>query len=84
MNYNKIVIQEYVETLPEDEVFAILKKYRIFPNKEFLIPLLDILQLRKNGNINYRELLYLLNWKRPSPVLPKIKRERERERESEL
>jgi len=64
MNYNKIVIQEYVETLPEDEVFAILKKYRIFPNKEFLIPLLDILQLRKNGNINYRELL----------------RERERER----
>jgi len=75
MNYNKIIIQKYVETLPENEVFATLEKYRILPNKEFLIPLLDILQLRKNGNINYRRLLYLLDWKRPSPVLPKIKRE---------
>ncbi|XP_011702424.1 PREDICTED: EF-hand domain-containing family member B-like isoform X2 [Wasmannia auropunctata] len=65
--------KEYVGALPEDRVFLIFEKYRIYPNKKFLVPLMDTLQLRKDGNINYREMLNLLNWKRSLPVLPSIK-----------
>ncbi|XP_072743898.1 EF-hand domain-containing family member B [Anoplolepis gracilipes] len=64
--------QKYVGVLPENKVFSIFEKYHIFPNKEFLSPLMDTLLLRKDGNINYRELLNLLNWRRKLPVLPKI------------
>jgi len=67
-------MQKYVGILPEDKIFLILEKYRIYPNKKFLIPLMDTLQLRKDENVNYREILNLLNWKRSLPVLPTIKR----------
>jgi len=63
-------MQKYVGVLPEDKIFLIFEKYRIYPNKKFLIPLMDTLQLRKDGNVNYREMLNLLNWKRSLPVLP--------------
>jgi len=66
-------MQKYVGVLPEDKIFLIFEKYRIYPNKKFLIPLMDTLQLRKDGNVNYREMLNLLNWKRSLPVLPKKK-----------
>lgn len=69
-----ILLQECAGVLPEDQVFAIIREHRIYPNEEFLIPLLDTLELRKNGNINYRGLLDLLNWKRSMPVLPKMQR----------
>ncbi|KYN33959.1 EF-hand domain-containing family member B [Trachymyrmex septentrionalis] len=65
--------KEYVGTLPEDKIFLIFEKYRIYPNKKFFVPLMDMLQLRIDGNINYREMLNLLNWKRSLPVLPIIK-----------
>ncbi|XP_067212034.1 uncharacterized protein [Linepithema humile] len=65
--------KECIAVLPEETIFMIFKKYRICPNKEFLVPLMDTLQLRKEGNIHYRELLNILNWKRNLPVLPKTK-----------
>ncbi|XP_018316698.1 EF-hand domain-containing family member B [Mycetomoellerius zeteki] len=65
--------KENVGTLPEDKIFLIFEKHRIYPNKKFLVPLMDTLQLRTNGNINYREMLNLLNWKRSLPVLSTIK-----------
>ncbi|KAG5311269.1 EFHB protein, partial [Acromyrmex insinuator] len=65
--------KEYIGTLPEDKVFMIFEKYRIYPNKKFFVPLIDTLQLRTDGNVNYREILNLLNWKRSLPVLPIIK-----------
>lgn len=67
-------MQKYDGVLPEDKIFLIFDKYRIYPDKKFLVPLMDILQLRKNENVNYRELLNLLNWKCSLPVLPTIKR----------
>lgn len=69
------MIQNYVGILPENEVFSIFEKFHISPNKEFLSPLMDTLLLRKDGNINYRKLLNLLNWRCNLPVLPKMKRE---------
>ncbi|XP_028050387.1 EF-hand domain-containing family member B isoform X3 [Monomorium pharaonis] len=65
--------KKYVEVLPEEKIFLTFEKYRIYPNKKFLIPLMNTLQLRKDGNINYKELLNLLNWKCSLPVLPVIK-----------
>ncbi|CAL1684966.1 unnamed protein product [Lasius platythorax] len=65
--------EKYVGVLPENKVFLIFEKYRISPNMEFLSPLMDTLQLREDGNINYRKLLNLLNWRCHLPVLPKIK-----------
>lgn len=70
----EIMIQECCGVLAENKIFTILKKYRICPNEEFFVPLIDILQLRKDGNINYRELMKLLNWKHNLLDLPKIKR----------
>lgn len=58
--------------MPEDKVFSILAKYKIYINKIFLIPLLDLLQIHKEKNIKYEELLNLLNWKYDFPTLPKI------------
>lgn len=69
------MIQKYDGVLPENKVFSIFERYHISPNKEFLSPLMDMLLLRKDGNINYRELLTLLNWRCNLPVLPKTKRE---------
>lgn len=63
-----------VGVLPEDQVFAIMGEYRIYPNEELLVPLMDTLQLRKDRSINYRGLLDLLNWRRSMPVLPKMQR----------
>ncbi|XP_032674818.1 uncharacterized protein LOC116845809 [Odontomachus brunneus] len=60
-----------VGVLPEDQVFAIMREYCIL-NEELLAPLIETLQLRKDGSINYRELLDLLNWRRSMPVLPKM------------
>ncbi|XP_011255746.1 EF-hand domain-containing family member B [Camponotus floridanus] len=65
--------QNYGGVLPENEVFSIFEKFHISPNKEFLSPLMDTLLLRKDGNINYRKLLNLLNWRCNLPVLPKMK-----------
>ncbi|KAL6254846.1 hypothetical protein P5V15_014185 [Pogonomyrmex californicus] len=70
-----VLITKYSGVLSEDKIFLIFKKHRIYPNKEFLTPLMDTLQLRKDGYINYRELLNLLNWKRSLPVLPTTKLE---------
>lgn len=65
-------IQDYTGILPEDKVFSILAKYKIYINKTFLIPLLDLLQIYKEKNIKYEDLLNLLNWKYDFPTLPKI------------
>ncbi|KAL6448220.1 hypothetical protein ACFW04_000307 [Cataglyphis niger] len=65
--------QKYDGVLPENKVFSIFERYHISPNKEFLFPLMDTLLLRKDGNINYRELLNLLNWRCNLPVFPKTK-----------
>ncbi|XP_070155714.1 EF-hand domain-containing family member B [Polyergus mexicanus] len=65
--------QKYDGVLPENKVFSIFERYHISPNKEFLFPLMDTLLLRKDGNINYRELLNLFNWRCSLPVLPKMK-----------
>lgn len=67
--------QKCLGVLPEETIFAIFEKYRIFPNRQFLTPLMDTLELRKSGNVNYRGLLNLLNWRRNLPALPEIKRE---------
>ncbi|XP_071630672.1 EF-hand domain-containing family member B isoform X2 [Temnothorax longispinosus] len=65
--------KNHVGVLPEDEVFLIFDRHRIYPNKKFLVPLMDKLQLREDGNVNYRDVLKLLNWKHSLPVLPTIK-----------
>ncbi|XP_077268384.1 LOW QUALITY PROTEIN: EF-hand domain-containing family member B [Temnothorax americanus] len=71
---DKVYVHKYVGILPEDKVFLIFDKRRIYPNKNVLaIPLMDKLQLREDGNVNYRDVLKLLNWKHSLPVLPTIK-----------
>ncbi|CAD1481032.1 unnamed protein product, partial [Heterotrigona itama] len=64
--------KDFTDILPEDKVFSILASHKIHINKTFLIPLLDLLQIRKNSDIKYEELLNLLNWKYDFPILPKI------------
>ncbi|XP_061942702.1 EF-hand domain-containing family member B-like, partial [Apis cerana] len=66
--------KDYTGILPEDKVFSILAKYKIYINKTFLIPLLDLLQIYKEKNIKYEDLLNLLNWKYDFPTLPKIEK----------
>ncbi|XP_076378161.1 EF-hand domain-containing family member B [Megalopta genalis] len=65
--------QDYTGKLPEDTVFSTLMKYKMYINKVQLTPLLDLLSIRKEKNVNYTELLNLLNWKYIFPTLPKIK-----------
>lgn len=74
--FNVIVklLQECVGVLSGDKIFMIISQYRIYPNEKFFAPIMDTLQLRQDGNINYRGLLDLLNWRRAMPVLPKMQR----------
>ncbi|XP_076161050.1 uncharacterized protein LOC143143561 isoform X1 [Ptiloglossa arizonensis] len=60
--------------LPEHNVISTLAKYKIYINEKLLILLLDLLQIRKDKNMNYKELLNLLNWKCHFPTLPKIEK----------
>ncbi|XP_012238013.1 EF-hand domain-containing family member B isoform X2 [Bombus impatiens] len=66
--------KDYTNILSEDKVFSILAKYKIYINKTFLTPILDLLQIRKEENVKYEELLNLLNWKYDFPTLPKIEK----------
>ncbi|XP_043262250.1 EF-hand domain-containing family member B-like [Colletes gigas] len=66
--------KDYVGNLPEDNVISTLAKYKIHINKVLLTPLLDLLQIRKKNNVNYKELLNLLNWKYDFPTLPKVEK----------
>lgn len=61
-----------MEILPADKILPILTKYKIYVNEVLLMPLLDLLQIRKGKTINYRALLNLLNWRYDFPTLPKI------------
>ncbi|XP_076652459.1 EF-hand domain-containing family member B isoform X2 [Halictus rubicundus] len=66
--------KDYVGILSEDTVFSVLAKYKMYINKTYLTPLLDLLGIRKEENVNYTKLLNLLNWKYDFPTLPKIER----------
>ncbi|OAD53657.1 EF-hand domain-containing family member B [Eufriesea mexicana] len=66
--------KDYTSILSENQLFSILDKHKIHINQTFLIPLLDLLQIRKENGINYKELLKLLNWKYDFPTLPKIEK----------
>ncbi|XP_076394737.1 EF-hand domain-containing family member B isoform X2 [Megachile rotundata] len=66
--------KDYTEILPENEVFPVLAKYKIYVNEILLMPLLDLLQIRKGKNVKYTALLNLLNWKYDFPTLPKIEK----------
>ncbi|CAL7934989.1 unnamed protein product [Xylocopa violacea] len=67
-------LQKYTDILPEDKIFSILVKHQIYINQTLLSPLLDLLEIRKEKNIKYRDLLNLLNWKYDFPTLPKIEK----------
>lgn len=58
--------------LPEERIYSTLARYKVYIDKDLLTPLLDLLQIRKEKNIKYKELLDLLNWKYHFPTLPKI------------
>ncbi|XP_076762913.1 EF-hand domain-containing family member B [Xylocopa sonorina] len=60
--------------LPEDKILLTLAKYQIYINETLLSPLLDLLEIRKEKNVKYRDLLNLLNWKYDFPTLPKIEK----------
>ncbi|XP_017886642.1 EF-hand domain-containing family member B-like [Ceratina calcarata] len=66
--------ENYTDVLPEDKIYSTLARYRVHINKDLLTPLLDLLQIRKEKNVKYKELLDLLNWKYHFPTLPKIER----------
>ncbi|KZC07360.1 EF-hand domain-containing family member B [Dufourea novaeangliae] len=66
--------KDYARILPEDIVFTTAAKYKMYINKILLIPLLDLLQIRKEKHLNYTEFLNLLNWKFDFPTLPKVDR----------
>ncbi|KOC70670.1 EF-hand domain-containing family member B [Habropoda laboriosa] len=66
--------KDYTSTLPKDKVFSILTKHKIHINETFLTPLLNLLQIHKDKNVKYKELLNLLNWKYDFPTLPKIEK----------
>ncbi|XP_043519544.1 uncharacterized protein LOC122533676 [Frieseomelitta varia] len=66
--------KDFTGILLEDKVFSILASHKIHINKTCLIPLLDLLQIRKKNDIKYEELLNLLNWKYDFPILPKIEK----------
>ncbi|XP_054015854.1 EF-hand domain-containing family member B-like, partial [Hylaeus anthracinus] len=66
--------KNYIGLLPEDIISSTLTKYKIHLNQVLLIPLLNLLQIRKEKNINYKELLNLLNWRYDLPTLPKVER----------
>ncbi|XP_076662856.1 EF-hand domain-containing family member B [Andrena cerasifolii] len=66
--------KEYAGFLPEDKVFSTLAKYQIYIKQELLKPLLDHLQMRKEGTVDYMALLKLLNWKYHFPTLPKVQK----------
>lgn len=60
--------------LPEERIYSTLARYKVYIDKDLLTPLLDLLQIRKEKNIKYKELLDLLNWKYHFPTLPKIEK----------
>ncbi|XP_076243914.1 EF-hand domain-containing family member B [Calliopsis andreniformis] len=66
--------KEYIGLLSEDKVYSILAEHKLYINKMLLTPLLDLLQIRKGKDVNYKELLNLLNWKYDFPELPKIEK----------
>ena len=55
-----------------NEMFEVLKKFRILPEREYFCRLLKILKLIENNRVNYIEAVKLLNWKCDFPELPKI------------
>ncbi|XP_076228918.1 EF-hand domain-containing family member B isoform X2 [Nomia melanderi] len=64
--------KDYIGILPEERIFSTVAKYKMYLNKEYLIPLLDLLLIRKDKNINYKKFLNLLNWKYDFPTFPKV------------
>nr|XP_031833171.1 uncharacterized protein LOC116427119 isoform X2 [Nomia melanderi] len=64
--------EDYIGILPEERIFSTVAKYKMYLNKEYLIPLLDLLLIRKDKNINYKKFLNLLNWKYDFPTFPKV------------
>ncbi|KAI4476366.1 hypothetical protein M0804_013637 [Polistes exclamans] len=65
--------KEHTGILSEEDVFTILKKYKIYPERELFEGLLDLLGFRRNNKLFYNNVVDLLNWKRPFPTLPKPK-----------
>ncbi|CAK9814756.1 EF-hand domain-containing family member B [Anthophora quadrimaculata] len=66
--------KDYTNILPKDKVLSILTKHKIYINETLLTPLLNLLQIYKDQNVKYKELLNLLNWKYDFPTLPKIEK----------
>lgn len=53
-------------------LFDVLKKFRIFPEKELFCELLKILKYLHEDNVNYPEAINLFNWNCNFPEIPKL------------
>ncbi|XP_051154301.1 uncharacterized protein LOC127277316 [Leptopilina boulardi] len=56
-------------------LFDVLKKFRIFPEKELFCELLKILKYLHEDNVNYPEAINLFNWNCNFPEIPKLEEE---------